>query len=307
MHVYMHPRITLHSSWDIMHAFSFDLRSSRKQSSLTAGELKENLIEEIKAIYREVNPEKADIPQLLEYYNGQELELYKRVCEKYNVQPKERYGSILTSRRRRRQRSQSDERPQPMASRPPMTPGSGVAPVDSDAGDRGADAGETGVAGVVPEAEPKNEAADDAEGEAEGEAEAVPVPEPPAVKADVRRPESPPLPPKRIGIIPAFRPTTQTGRYWPCPSPHNKFVPPTAKMAKKVIPPPPKPLAAPLPWWPPTPPPPAPAKKASPSSPAGTTSLPPKPKAMPKEPRASVIHAFMHAIHVIHQSHARVM
>ena len=132
MHVYMHPRITLHSSWDIMHAFSFDLRSSRKQSSLTAGELKENLIEEIKAIYREVNPEKADIPQLLEYYNGQELELYKRVCEKYNVQPKERYGSILTSRRRRRQRSQSDERPQPMASRPPMTPGSGVAPVDSD-------------------------------------------------------------------------------------------------------------------------------------------------------------------------------
>ena len=54
MHVYMHPRITLHSSWDIMHAFSFDLRSSRRQSSLTAGELKENLIEEIKAIYQEV-------------------------------------------------------------------------------------------------------------------------------------------------------------------------------------------------------------------------------------------------------------
>lgn len=289
----MHSCITLHSSWDFMHAFSFDLRSSRRQRSLTAGELKENLIEEIKALYRQVNPDKKDVPQLLAYYEGQELDLYKKVCEKYGVEPKERFASILSRRSsRKRHRSTSPSRPLPSSASRPDDGDKGDDGEKGGDGGKGGDAAEGEVGANVVPAEPVPH-----------EEPAVPVPEvSPAAKTDA--PKSPLHPPKRI--IPAFRPVTQTGRYWPCPSP-AKYMSPTPKMhSRGVVPPPPKPPAPPLPWWPAPPPPPVPAKQAARVQ--GTTTLPPRParKEMPKTPQARIIH-YMHAMHVIHQSHAQVM
>lgn len=271
-----------------MHAFSFDLRPSRRASSLTAGEMKDNLVEEIKEIYKRVNPDKKDVPELLAYYEGQELDLYKKICAKYNLEPKDRFGSILSRRRRRHRSGSSQEKGPSMPSRP--------GPADLRRNAAEAD----GLSG----AEPKAVAADVADVSADAAETAVPMPpEPvppePEVPKGSARPQSPPLPPRNPGVIPAFRPVTRpTGRYWPCPPPPHKFVPPTPKVvpnlpaASRIVPPPPRPTTVPQAWWPPAPPPPK-VKNAP-----GTTPLPARPakKEMPKGPQARIIHAF-HACH----------
>ena len=144
MHAFMYHFAFIMGFHACMHFFDF--RPSRKRS-LTAGELKENLIEEIKELYKEINPGKKDVPELLAYYEGHELDLYKRICEKYNVEPKKRFGSILSRRSRRRSRSESPALP--MASKP-----NAPAPPDADAGAGGGKAHaepERGKAGAEPE------------------------------------------------------------------------------------------------------------------------------------------------------------
>ena len=300
MHAFMYHFAFIMGFHACMHFFDF--RPSRKRS-LTAGDLKENLIEEIKELYKEINPGKKDVPELLAYYEGHELDLYKRICEKYNVEPKKRFGSILSRRSRRRSRSESPALP--MASKP-----NAPAPPDADAGAGGGKAHaepEGGKAGAEPEggkagAEPEGGKAAGAELEGGKAADAS--------KVSASRPVSPEMPPKRnAGIIPAFRPAAQTGRYWPCPPPH-KFLAPTPKVPKNtgfkgaVLPPPPKPVAAPAPWWPPLPPPPVAAK------PLGTTALPARPPAKKerpsKAPQARIIHAFMHSC-MPYMSYIKVM
>lgn len=178
----------MHSSCGFMHAFSFDLRPSRRASSLTAGEMKDNLVEEIKEIYKRVNPDKKDVPELLAYYEGQELDLYKKICAKYNLEPKDRFGSILSRRRRRHRSGSSQEKGPSMPSRP--------GPADLRRNAAEAD----GLSG----AEPKAVAADVADVSADAAETAVPMPpEPvppePEVPKGSARPQSPPLPPRNPG------------------------------------------------------------------------------------------------------------
>jgi len=285
-----------------MHAF-FDFRPSRKRN-LTAGDLKDNLIEEIKELYKEINPGKKDVPELLAYYEGHELDLYKRICEKYNVEPKKRFGSIL-SRRRRRSRSESPALP--MASKP-----NAPAPPDADAGAGGGKAHaepEGGKAHAKPEG---GKAGAEAEGGKAAGAELEGGKAADASKASASRPASPQMPPKRnAGIIPAFRPAAQTGRYWPCPPPHKFLAPESPKkhgfqgcssstttQASCCT----CPVVATT----------SPSSSRCQTFGDNCTSSPTSCQEGKAQQSAtgqnhSCFHAFMHAIHVIHQSHAQVM